>query len=83
MPGDSDDWQFDQNGEPDTAVCFAQGKDSLLSFSSPEKDSLLSFSSPEREVFHSVGLLITECNLAIQYYPLLSIPCYVIDTQKR
>ncbi|AQV78812.1 hypothetical protein BB542_07535 [Escherichia coli] len=72
MPGDSDDWQFDQNEEPDTAVCFAQGKDSLLSFS-----------SPEREVFHSVGLLITECNLAIQYYPLLSIPCYVIDTQKR
>ena len=67
MPGDSDDWQSDQNGEPDTAVCFAQGKDSVLSFS-----------SPEREVFHSVGLLITECNLAtsITRCPKHHVLCY-------
>lgn len=35
------------------AECSAQGKDSSLTFS-----------TPENEVFHSVGFLITECNLA-------------------
>ncbi len=45
MPGDSDDWRIDQNGEPDTAVCFAQ-----------RKGFIVVISSPEREVFHSVGL---------------------------